>query len=100
MRLRLHSARRSLSADDEDRFVIAQANAQVDEDGKFVKDKVKARFRGEFPIVPPEKVDYMDVSPTQMVSVAASLIPFLDAKNNPTVSGSKNSIIIPSNLNS
>ena len=67
-----------LSADDEDRFVIAQANAPVDESGKFVNDRVKARFRGEFPIVPPEKVDYMDVSPTQMVSVAAALIPFLE----------------------
>lgn len=67
-----------LSADDEDRFVIAQANAPIDEKGKFVRTRVKARYRGEFPIVAPEKVDYMDVSPTQMVSVAASLIPFLE----------------------
>lgn len=67
-----------LSADDEDRFVIAQANAPLDAKGKFARSKVKARYRGEFPIVSPDKVDYMDVSPTQMVSVAASLIPFLE----------------------
>jgi len=67
-----------LSADDEDRYIIAQANAPVDKDGRFLSKRIKARFRGEFPIVPPEKVDYMDVSPTQMVSVAASLIPFLE----------------------
>ncbi|MEE9169919.1 MAG: DNA-directed RNA polymerase subunit beta, partial [bacterium] len=67
-----------LSADDEDRYVIAQANAPVDEKGNFVRSKVKARFRGEFPIVSPDRVDYKDISPTQMVSVAASLIPFLE----------------------
>ncbi len=67
-----------LTADDEDRYVIAQANAPVDEKGKFLTNRIKARYRGEFPIVSPEKIDYMDVSPTQMVSVAAALIPFLE----------------------
>ena len=67
-----------LSADGEDQFVIAQANAPVNEKGEFQRPRVKARYRGEFPIVAPESVHYMDVSPTQMVSVAASLIPFLE----------------------
>jgi len=67
-----------LSADDEDRFVIAQANAPVKENREFKNPRVKARYRGEFPIVAPDRIHYMDVSPTQMVSVAASLIPFLE----------------------
>ncbi len=67
-----------LSAEDEDQYVIAQANAPIDEEGHFLRDRIKARFRGEFPVVPPERVDYMDVSPFQTVSVAASLIPFLE----------------------
>ncbi len=67
-----------LSADEEDRFVVAQANAQVDEKGKLVGATVLCRQRGEFPVLPIEKVDYIDVSPKQMVSVAAGLIPFLE----------------------
>ncbi|MFQ6113722.1 MAG: DNA-directed RNA polymerase subunit beta [bacterium] len=67
-----------LSADDEDQYVIAQANAPIDEKGNFLRDKVKSRHRGDFPVVPPSEVNYMDVSPNQIVSAAASLIPFLE----------------------
>jgi DNA-directed RNA polymerase subunit beta len=67
-----------LTADEEDRYVVAQANAPLSEKSRFVLDKVKARNRGEFIVVSPEEVDYMDVSPKQLVSVAASLIPFLE----------------------
>jgi DNA-directed RNA polymerase subunit beta len=67
-----------LSAIEEDRYAIAQANAEVTEDGNFVRDLISARRGGEFIFVPPEQVDYMDVSPKQLVSVAASLIPFLE----------------------
>ncbi|MFQ6116366.1 MAG: DNA-directed RNA polymerase subunit beta, partial [bacterium] len=67
-----------LSADDEDFVVIAQANAPINEKGEFTRERVKARIKGEFPVVPPDKIDYMDVSPNQIVSVAAALIPFLE----------------------
>ncbi len=68
-----------LAADDEDRHVIAQANAAVDERGRFLADKVLVRSRrGEVAYVDPNEVDYMDVSPKQIVSVATSLIPFLE----------------------
>ncbi len=67
-----------LSAIEEDRYAIAQANAEITEDGDFVRDLISARRGGEFIFVPPEQVDYMDVSPKQLVSVAASLIPFLE----------------------
>ncbi len=67
-----------LSADDEERYVIAQANAPLDESGRFVRDTVLVRYRGDFLEVPKDRVDYMDVSPKQLVSVAASLIPFLE----------------------
>jgi DNA-directed RNA polymerase subunit beta len=67
-----------LSAEEEDRATIAQANAPIDDDGNFLSDQVKCRFRGDFPIVPPEEVQYMDVAPNQIVSPAASLIPFLE----------------------
>jgi DNA-directed RNA polymerase subunit beta len=67
-----------LSAIEEDRYVIAQANAAITDQGDFVRDLVSARRGGEFIFVPPEGVDYMDVSPKQLVSVAASLIPFLE----------------------
>ena len=67
-----------LSADKEDAFIIAQANEQVDEKGNFKNAKVKARFKGDFPIVAREDVDYMDVATNQIVSSAASLIPFLE----------------------
>jgi len=67
-----------LSALDEERMAIAQANAVLDEDGSFVKDRISARKQGEFEMILPEEVDMMDVSPNQLVSVAASLIPFLE----------------------
>ncbi|MBN1586627.1 MAG: DNA-directed RNA polymerase subunit beta [Candidatus Omnitrophica bacterium] len=67
-----------LSADEEDRYVIAQANARLDDKGFFVRDRVSCRCRGDFPNMPPEEIDFMDVSPRQLVSIAASLIPFLE----------------------
>ena len=67
-----------LTAWEEDRSVIAQANAALTEDGKFQKERVNARKAGEFKLVPREEVGYIDVSPKQLVSVAASLIPFLE----------------------
>jgi len=67
-----------LSAEDEDDKTIAQANALYDDKGNFLDPKVKARYEGDFPIIEPEKLDYMDVSPNQITSIAASLIPFLE----------------------
>ena len=68
-----------LAADDEDRHVIAQANAVIDDTGRFINEKVLVRAgRGEVAYVPPDEVHYMDVSPKQMVSVATALIPFLE----------------------
>jgi len=67
-----------LSADDEDRALIAQANAPLDEKNRFIRDRVRARIRGEFPMVEPQELKYMDVSPNQIVSVSAALIPFLE----------------------
>ena len=67
-----------LSAWEEDRYVIAQANAPVDENGRFVQDRVNARKQGNFILARREEVDFIDVSPKQLVSVAASLIPFLE----------------------
>jgi DNA-directed RNA polymerase subunit beta len=68
-----------LAADDEDRQVIAQANARIDLGGKFLDEKVLVRAgRGEVAYVDPNEVDYMDVSPKQMVSIATALIPFLE----------------------
>ncbi|MBD3162993.1 MAG: DNA-directed RNA polymerase subunit beta, partial [Candidatus Eisenbacteria bacterium] len=67
-----------LSADQEDQHVIAQANAITDKKGAFVKDSVACRSRGEFPLVAPNQVHFMDVSPIQLVSPAAALIPFLE----------------------
>ncbi|MEW5934114.1 MAG: DNA-directed RNA polymerase subunit beta, partial [Bacillota bacterium] len=67
-----------LSADEEDECVIAQANAAVDEQGNLIGPRVVARYRGDVVYVPPTEVDYMDVSPKQIVSVATALIPFLE----------------------
>ena len=68
-----------LAADDEDRHIIAQANAVIDLNGKFTDDKVLVRAgRGEVAYVDPGEVHYMDVSPKQMVSIATALIPFLE----------------------
>jgi len=67
-----------LSATEEDSCTIVQVNAPLDEKGKFVNDKVKARYKGDFPVVSPEEPTYMDVATNQIVSPAASLIPFLE----------------------
>jgi DNA-directed RNA polymerase subunit beta len=67
-----------LTADQEEGFVIAQANAQVDDKGRFTSEKVSVRSRGDFKEVAPAMVHYMDLSPKQLVSVAAGLIPFLE----------------------
>src|SRR5262249_51892625 len=67
-----------LSAWEEDKVIIAQANAQIDDDGKLMNEQVRARRAGEFKLVRREEVNYIDVSPKQLVSVAASLIPFLE----------------------
>ncbi len=67
-----------LSADEEDRYRIAQANTPVNPDGTLQEDAVQVRFRGEFPVVSPGQVEYMDISPIQLVSPAAALIPFLE----------------------
>ncbi|GAH35346.1 unnamed protein product, partial [marine sediment metagenome] len=67
-----------LSADEEDKYVIAQANARLDENGQFIDEKVEARLESRYLREVPDKIDLMDVSPKQIVSVAASLIPFLE----------------------
>ena len=67
-----------LSAIEESQFVIAQANAKLDKNGKFVEDLVSVRHNNEFTLSIPGDIHYMDVSPRQIVSVAASLIPFLE----------------------
>ena len=68
-----------LTAEEEDGKNIVQANATIDiKTGKFLTDRVKARFEGDFPLVNPADAQYMDVAPNQIVSVAASLIPFLE----------------------
>ncbi|MFZ1907590.1 MAG: DNA-directed RNA polymerase subunit beta [Burkholderiales bacterium] len=67
-----------LSAIEEGNYVIAQANAQIDKSGKLVDTLVSCRFKNEFELKSPEEVQYMDVAPAQIVSVAASLIPFLE----------------------
>src|SRR5881296_2657681 len=67
-----------LSAMEEGRYTIAQANAELDSRHRFVSDLISCRRGGEFTMVTPDKVEFMDVSPNQLVSVAASLIPFLE----------------------
>ncbi len=67
-----------LSAEEEEGKKIAQSNLDLDKDGKITLDKVVARAEGDFPLVTPEEVDYMDVSPNQISSISASLIPFLE----------------------
>src|SRR5215469_750743 len=67
-----------LTADDEEHYVIAQANAPLDEQGHFLAERITARYELTFVEEPPGRMDYMDVSPRQMVSVAAALIPFLE----------------------
>ncbi|MGH8252324.1 MAG: DNA-directed RNA polymerase subunit beta, partial [Steroidobacteraceae bacterium] len=67
-----------LSAIEESEFVIAQANAPLDEKGRFTGELVSCRYQNEFTLMPADRIEYMDVSPRQIVSVAAALIPFLE----------------------
>jgi DNA-directed RNA polymerase subunit beta len=67
-----------LSADKEDKYIIAQANAKLDPDNQFVEERVEARYAERYVLVPPAEIQFMDVSPKQIVSVATSLIPFLE----------------------
>ena len=67
-----------LTADEEDNYIIAQANEPFDENGRFVRPRVTARYKDEILTVPAEQVDFMDVSPKQVVSIATALIPFLE----------------------
>jgi DNA-directed RNA polymerase subunit beta len=67
-----------LTADEEDNYVVAQANAKLDEESRFADERIIARFRGENIVVPRDRVDYMDVSPKQIVSAATACIPFLE----------------------
>ncbi|MCL4152604.1 UNVERIFIED_CONTAM: hypothetical protein GTU68_062327 [Idotea baltica] len=67
-----------LSAEGEDYAKIAQANSPIDEKGAFVTDRIKSREHGDFPLLNPDEVEYMDVAPNQIVGVSASLIPFLE----------------------
>ena len=67
-----------LSALEEEQFVIAQANAELDARSRFVRERVSARKGGEYKMVSPEELNYMDVSPKQLVSVAAAMVPFLE----------------------
>jgi DNA-directed RNA polymerase subunit beta len=67
-----------LSADKEDRYTVAQANAELDERGHFVRERISARHAEHFLLAPPEKIDFIDVAPGQVVGVSASLIAFLE----------------------
>jgi DNA-directed RNA polymerase subunit beta len=67
-----------LSAEGEDLKRIAQANARVDDAGRFTRDRIKCREQGEFPVLTPSEIEYMDVAPNQIVGVSASMIPFLE----------------------
>ena len=67
-----------LSAIEEGNYVIAQANARINDKGGLIDDLVSCRYQNEFTLSPPDKIDYIDIAPSQIVSVAASLIPFLE----------------------
>jgi DNA-directed RNA polymerase subunit beta len=67
-----------LSAEGEDLKRIAQANARVDNSGAFTRDRIKCREQGEFPVLTPSEIEFMDVAPNQIVGVSASMIPFLE----------------------
>ncbi|HEX6970641.1 MAG TPA: DNA-directed RNA polymerase subunit beta, partial [Limnochordia bacterium] len=67
-----------MTADEEDHYVIAQANEPIDENGRFVNERVAARYKDEIVIVSADQVDFIDVSPKQLVSIATALIPFLE----------------------
>ncbi|MBU5485024.1 DNA-directed RNA polymerase subunit beta [Clostridium sp. MSJ-11] len=67
-----------MTADEEDRYLVAQANEPLDDDGYFIDDKITVRDKEDILVVPKQEVDYMDVSPRQIVSVATAMIPFLE----------------------
>ena len=67
-----------MSADEEDKYIIAQASEPLDAEGRFVNDRIKVRMREEITMVDKSRVDYVDVSPKQLVSVAAAMIPFVE----------------------
>ena len=67
-----------LTADEEEKFIVAQANAPIDAEGNFLGEKIDARHGPDFVLVAPSRIDCMDVSPKQMVSIATALIPFLE----------------------
>ena len=67
-----------LSAEEEEGITIAQANAPIDEEGKFINQRVKTRLDADYPLATPDEVELMDVAPNQIASIAASLIPFLE----------------------
>ena len=67
-----------LSADDEDRVLVAQASTRLNSKGAISEENIRARVKGDFPIVSPDEVDFIEVSPNQILSVAAALIPFLE----------------------
>lgn len=66
------------TAEEEEEMYVAQGNAPLNDDGEFILDRVKTRYSADFPVLPPDQVDLMDVSPSQIASIAASLIPFLE----------------------
>lgn len=66
------------TAEEEEDLVVAQGNAPLADDGSFIRSTVKARYGADFPVIPPDKVDLMDVAPSQIASIAAALIPFLE----------------------
>ncbi|MBP1675794.1 MAG: DNA-directed polymerase subunit beta [Bacteroidetes bacterium] len=66
------------TAEEEEDLVVAQGNAPLQEDGTFIRTKVKSRLQADFPVVPPQEVNLMDVAPSQIASIAAALIPFLE----------------------
>ncbi len=72
------SKMRYLTAEEEEDKTIAQANAKVNKMGKFLNERIKARQMGDFPVLGPKQLDYMDVAPNQIASISASLIPFLE----------------------
>ncbi len=67
-----------MTAEDEEKHIVAQGNAPLDENGHFTRDKIKARYEADFPVVGPESISLMDVAPSQIASIAAALIPFLE----------------------
>src|ERR1044071_9432509 len=79
-----------LDANREESKIVAQANARVDDKGNLLDDLVLSRMEGDLPLVPKDRVDYMDVAPEQLVSIAAALVPFLEHDDaNRALMGSK-----------